>query len=511
MPLQSEGTQAADARLMLFSCELKAKMTTGRTESRSSCSPTPRSTPESTEGCEPRLDLTRPPATGNARLDGLLHDIADTTLEKSARQRAQHHATWLSVKERSTEALDWISRYDIATDRLQQGVAVLNLSALNLQEGGETHHLNMEDREFLSGWLCCTTNPMPVSLDLSAHHFTDKMAQWLAGLLDESDSTRSKAPHPLRSLTISYCTLAVEQMAVISQGFKKSSLEKLRYECDTDSASQDKRLIELAKGLKSHPTLRILRLGGHSSKRGLGAICGAMKHGNCLEELDLSRCSGTTSDAQALSELLKSTRTLKTLNIKFMEFKPSTTFNKKAGQRWTAPTGTRQQIKRKAVAAVNRLRKKQPPVNSAFEALAGNCSLTILIADGAPFDDQLTLALAAFIGQENCRLKELHHSGFEAKGEMRSLEVLKTATGKNRSLVKSHCNYPGDPCRYQAVLAELAARNRGPLLKHAPLAMQALANRSLGLEGAFPSDVAAGILDHLDPDSRLNLIRAMRI
>ena len=307
---------------------------------RSSLPSTQGSTSNSAEGCKSRLDLTCPPTTGHWRLDGLLHDIADTTLAEHARRSAQRLATWHSIKTGSKEALDWVSRYDIATDRLQQDEIKLNLSLIGLEDDGpKKWRLNMTDRIFLSECLHRPTDPLPVSLDLSGHRFTDEQALWLAGLLDESHADTSPKHCPLESLVLSYCSLSDQQMTKIAKGLSTSSLEKLSYARVTDFASQDNQLIALARGVQSHRTLRIVQLEGHSSKRGLGAICTALTHSNCIQELVLSNCSGTPSDAEALGKLLKKTRTLVTLNIKYMAFKLPTTFNKKPGQQWIDSDG----------------------------------------------------------------------------------------------------------------------------------------------------------------------------
>ena len=435
-----------------------------------------------------------------------MHDTADTTLPEDERRRAQRLATWHTVKLGNKEALDWAGRYDIATDRLQQDETKLNLSLMGLEDDGlKKRRLNMTDRIFLSRCLHRPTDPLPVSLDLSGHRFTDEQALWLASLLDESHAGIPEARCPLRSLVISYCRLTEQQMTTIAAGLQLSSLERLRYARDTGSASQDKQLMALAQGVKSLRTLRILQLQEHSSKRGLGRICAALKHSDCLEELDLSYCTGTTSDVKALGKLLKTTRTLATLNIGWMTFKLPTTFNEKAGRQWAAPTGKRQRMKRKAVTTVNRLRKKQLPINSAFEALAGNCSLTTLIVDESPFDDRKILALAAFIGDEQCRLQDLHYSKFADELELRTLEVLTSAAEKNRSLLRACRTSTEAPGPFDEALAALAARN---LLHQALPAMQWLADRALNMEGAFPQEIAGAILDQLDPDSRVNLVRA---
>lgn len=164
------------------------------------------------------------------------------------------------------------------------------------------------------------------------------------------------------------------------------------------------------------------------------------------------------------------------------------------------------------------MRKKPRAINDVYEALASNCSLKTLIADGTRLDDQQTLALAAFIGQKNCRLEELHYSGFEGDMEYESLEALREATERNQSLLICHCTSAKTSSPFEAALTELATRNREALLAHTPLAMQSFAHKALNptlkpeqtdpWPNVFDLDVTANILRYLDKDSQINLVRA---
>jgi Ran GTPase-activating protein (RanGAP) involved in mRNA processing and transport len=429
-----------------------------------------------------------PPATENFKLGKALHIVCHSECPEE-RARAWQKAIRICIQERNGACLEWLSRHHATAE----GHALQPDARLQL-----TGRLSAHELRYVLEWNRQRVHQAPLELGFHfvGHRLTDAHVEGIAALLESAT---------VKAVTLNNCHLTDQGMCTLAQGLRGNHcIESLELGENTLIGLHG--MATLAKALDGNTSLKRLDLSMHKSKGGLALLCEALKMNPCLSDLNLYGAKGSSTDADALGQLISEARALKVLNLTFARFSPPGEYDRHALGRREKPL---HKAKRKLLYQLPTKRVKAAttdtypePIYTAIESCRGLETLKInLLKD----DDRGATALSKLLSFNH--ITHLDISGGLADEQA---DILGPALSTNRSLLHLECLHKGLASAGSSTVQNnltAQARFREKLIAQAPEALGNLLDQ-VAPRLRPPMEALLEITKYLPPESKLNLVLA---